>query len=171
MNSRGETGLGLTAKAIEQPTRVLSLSPVAIGDRVVKIVCGDHHSLFLTASGRVFACGECNDGQLGIPSDHAAFKGKTPFAVGALWQPVLVKFPDELGDDPITHVTAGPRYNMAITRDGMLLSWGFAQQGELGLSESELAVTPQLVNRIGGPWAARKVSCGGHHAVALFQQR
>ena len=37
---------------------------------VVRVACGRSHSLFLTAEGRVFGCGDNSKGQLGIDTDR-----------------------------------------------------------------------------------------------------
>ncbi|KAJ3873645.1 RCC1/BLIP-II [Lentinula edodes] len=135
-------------------------------DRVVSIAGGEHHTLFLTSQGKVYACGRCDDGQLGLADDHEALGGEDGGrGRGFVTEPVLVDFPDGSANDPIVHIAVGPRYNMAATRDGVLFSWGFGPQGELGLGNgTEPEFVPKMVTR-------REVSCGGQHVVGLFQKR
>ncbi|TFK16348.1 RCC1/BLIP-II, partial [Coprinopsis marcescibilis] len=77
MNSVGQLGIGERGDGVSQPTRLPVLSPANMGgDRVVQVEGGEFHTLFLTAQGRVYACGACNDFQLGILEEHEAFGGK-----------------------------------------------------------------------------------------------
>jgi len=179
LNSMGHTGTGHPKHdkdVVERPSKVIGLSSTELGnsDRVVKIAGGEHHTLFLTSQGKVYVCGKSNDGQLGLASNHDAEDHRTTRFVS---EPVRIDFPSNADDDPIVHISAGLRYNMAVTRDGILYSWGFGPQGELGLSqpspdnEIELALTPQPVTRREGSWAVKDVSCGGMHVLGLFQKR
>ncbi|KAF8650215.1 hypothetical protein AX16_005348 [Volvariella volvacea WC 439] len=173
LNSRGQIGTGFAGEIISQPTKIacLSRSNLPGGARIVQICGGEWHTLFLTSSGAVYACGACNDFQLGLPDDHEVFKGLGCKDAGSVASPVLVPFPDGL-QDPIVVISSGPRYNMAVTKAGVLYSWGVGLQGELGLGEGvEAAATPQVVVRKDGSWAATSVSCGGQHAMGLFKKR
>ena len=55
---------------------------------------------------------------------------------------------------------------MAVTEGGALHAWGQGQQSELRLGADEgKAETPTVVvRRVGGPFAACDVTCGGHRA-------
>ncbi|KAJ3822092.1 regulator of chromosome condensation 1/beta-lactamase-inhibitor protein II, partial [Lentinula raphanica] len=181
LNSMGHTGTGYPSKSndlcVDQPAKVIGLSPAELGnvDRVVSIAGGEHHTLFLTSQGRVFSCGRCDDGQLGLPGDHEALAGADGGREqGYIVEPVVVDFPGGTVNDPIVKIAAGPRYNMAITQEGVLFSWGFGSQGELGLGsgqELRLVSVPTKVTRREGPWSVREVSCGGQHVAGLFQKR
>lgn len=172
MNSMGHTGTGydsLDDLIVELPAKVIGLSSNELGgsERVVQIAGGDHHTLFLTSSGKLYACGRCDDGQLGLRADHPALQDNAMFVS----EPVLVDFTE---DDPIVEISAGPRYSMAITKGGALYSWGQGASAELGVGDEDIEVvrTPQMiVRREGGSWTAMKVSCGGQHVLGLFQNK
>jgi len=133
----------------------------------VQISGGEHHTLFLTSGGSVYACGRANSSQLGLAKDDAAWEGNP--AREFLPEPVRVAFPDD--DDPVVHIAAGLHNNMAVTKDGALYCWGQGTQGELGVPDVEVATPRMIVRREGGSWAAESVACGGQHTVGLFRKR
>ncbi|KAI0280172.1 regulator of chromosome condensation 1/beta-lactamase-inhibitor protein II [Russula aff. rugulosa BPL654] len=167
LNSAGQTGTGInhadSDSIVQTPRRVLGLD----GIRIVEICGGDLHTLFLSDDGRVFACGRSDSAQLGLPVDHPAMVD-TDHVV----EPVHVPFPVSHEDDPVVHVSAGTRFNAAVTRDGALYAWGEGSQGEVGIVDQERVQTPTVVvRRSGGSWAAIDVSCGGQHSLGLFRKR
>jgi len=93
-----------------------------IGESVSKLACSSFHTLLLTSYGSVFACGENNDGQLGLGD----FLSRSSFhRIGSQ-------------DDNMTTlslrfscVSAGGAtigcHSAAITHDGMLYVWGKAE--------------------------------------------
>jgi regulator of chromosome condensation len=172
LNSMGQTGTGYAFSSDAEvflPRKVIGLSKEELGgDTIVQIVGGDHHTLFLTSAGQVYACGRSNVGQLGLPDDHPAFKDR-PFS-DFLPVPVLVPFPDD--DDPVVQISAGAHNNTAVTKDGALYAWGQGVNNELGVGgDSEVRTPKVIVRREGGSWAAVSASCGGQHTVGLFRKK
>jgi regulator of chromosome condensation len=173
LNTKGQTGTGYRKSGLDSevhvPTRVIGLSKEELqGETVVEIVGGDHHTLFLTSHGQVYACGRSNDGQLGLADDDEAFQDRA--FDDFLPIPALVTFPDP--EDPVIHVSAGTHNNLAVTAGGALYAWGAQTQGELGVGEDVEAKTPQVVVRKqGGSWAAVTAACGGQHTLALLKKR
>ncbi|KAF7797412.1 hypothetical protein EIP86_008607 [Pleurotus ostreatoroseus] len=172
LNNMGQAGTGHADPALDSevvfPKKVIGLSTDELGDddKVVQISGGEHHTLFLTSSGKVYACGRSDGGQLGLPDDHPALQEDT----GMVPTPTLVPFPDE--DDPVVNISAGIHNNLAVTRDGALYTWGTGPQSELGAGDLSQVNTPQMiVRREGGSWAAVAASCGGQHSVALLRKR
>ena len=174
LNNMGQTGTGYVNTALDNevglPKKVIGLSTDELGDdeKIVQIAGGEHHTLFLTSSGKVYACGRSNGGQLGLPEDHPALQGREiPDMVAT---PTLVPFPDE--DDPVVDISAGIHNNLAVTRDGALYTWGTGPQSELGAGDLSQVDTPKMiVKREGGSWASVAASCGGQHSVALLRKK
>ncbi|KAJ7167471.1 regulator of chromosome condensation 1/beta-lactamase-inhibitor protein II [Mycena filopes] len=156
LNTMGQTGTGLDGpddETVTMPKVVRNLSKEELGgETVVQIAGGEHHTLFLTSGGKVFACGRSNGSQLGLAKDDEAFKGdSTLCALPSRTTTTMI---------PVVHIAAGLHNNMAITKDGALYCWGQGTQGELGVPDVE-----------GGSWAAESVSCGGQHTLGLFRKR
>jgi regulator of chromosome condensation len=182
LNTMGQTGTGWSSRdddIVLLPKKVESLSRETLGqDRVVQICGGEHHTLFLTQTGKVYACGRMDGGQLGLDEKNSAitewkseyaenFEGETPQFLPV---PTLVTFPG--ADDPVSQISCGLHNNAAVTRNGALYSWGQGIQGELGCGDEETVQTPRVVvRREGGLWFATSVSCGGQHTLALLRKR
>lgn len=172
LNNMGQTGTGYegeTETMVLQPTKIDELSKEELGgETVVQIAGGEHHTLFRTSGGRVFACGRANGGQLGLPSDHEAFKD--PENEGMVDTPTLIPFPDT--EDPIVHISAGIHNNLAVSSAGALYSWGQGNQGELGVGDETDMPTPHMiVRREGGQWKTIVAECGGQHSMALLRKK
>ncbi|KAG6878592.1 hypothetical protein C0993_003047 [Termitomyces sp. T159_Od127] len=171
LNSMGQTGTGYEStddEVVQLPQKVMRLSKEELGgDTVEQIVGGDHHTIFLTASGKVYACGRSNAGQLGLADDDPAFENRMDSEF--LPEPTLVKFPDM--EDPVVQVSSGSHNNLAVTKAGALYCWGQGIQGELGVSDEEVKTPQIVVRKEGGSWAAVSVSCGGQHTLGLFRKK
>ncbi|KAI0748365.1 RCC1/BLIP-II [Daedaleopsis nitida] len=174
VNSKGQTGTGLSAGNVERevhaPKRVIGLSKDELnGATVVQIAGGDLHTLFRTSDGRVYACGLSEEGRLGIADDDEAFNDRQ--YPDCLPEPALVSFPG--ASDPIVHVACGTNNNIAITKGGAMYSWGRQVVGELGLGDDidEQKTPAVVVRKEGGSWAAVDASCGGQHCLALLRSK
>jgi regulator of chromosome condensation len=174
LNSMGQTGTGYKSSedsVVQLPKKVRRLSKEELdGDVVVQIDGGSHHSVFLLASGKVYACGRFNGGQLGLADDDIAFKDRDDPESEFLAEPALVTFPDP--NDPVIQISCGAHNNAAVTKAGALYCWGQGVQSELGLGDEEEVRTPRVVVRKeGGSWFADAVACGGQHTIGLFRKK
>jgi regulator of chromosome condensation len=174
LNTMGQTGTGIPNAKLDHtevhlPKRVIGLSRHELnGESVVEIAGGEHHTVFLTSGGRVFAVGRSDYGQLGLPEDDPAFEDRE--FPDYLATPVHVPFTEH--DDPVRHIAVGTHFNMAVTEGGALYAWGQGEQSELGLgADEDKAETPTTVVRRVGPFAACDVACGGQHALALLGKK
>ena len=122
---------------------------------------GCHHNVFLLVSGKVYACGRFNGGQLGLANDDVAFNDRNDPELEFLAEPAVVTFPDP--NDPVVQISCGAHNNAAVTRAGALYCWGQGVQSELGLGDEEEVHTPRVVVRKErGSWFA---ACGGQHTI------
>ena len=157
-NGHGQLGHGNyeflnTLKRIEE----------SVGKNIVQVAAGEYHCLFLDITGRLlWSCGRSDSGQLGV-TDTAPL----PDSSMASLQPVYFSGPIKR----ITKITAGGNSNMAVTYDGKVYAWGFAQEGALGLGydgESyDTECRPRPLDTIQG--ACLDVVLGSQHSVFLIE--
>lgn len=144
-NAYGELGNGNTSQS-DLPAKV----KIPAGAKVTAIAGGGHHSLALTATGRVLAWGEDATGQLG--------DGKTTSSD----VPVDVKLPAGIR---ATAISGGGHHSLALTSTGQVLAWG-ENGGQLGTgntTQSDIPVDATLPPRT----RVVAIAAGGHHSLAL----
>ncbi|XP_021636265.2 ultraviolet-B receptor UVR8 isoform X4 [Hevea brasiliensis] len=120
----GRLGLG----NLDSQWRPRLLPPSAFGNHGLKsIACGGAHTLFLTETGRVYATGLNDFGQLGISgNDNYTME---PIEVSGLKKEAV-------------QISAGYHHSCAITADGELYMWGRNSNGQLGLGKKGQSVVP-----------------------------
>ncbi|KLO20338.1 RCC1/BLIP-II protein [Schizopora paradoxa] len=83
--------------------------------------------------------------------------------------------------NPIAHISAGTRHNLAVSREGHAYSWGLGQSCQLGLGSSiEDQKTParlrsHLLDELdseknGWNWTVENASAGGQHCVLVARK-
>ncbi|GJN25424.1 hypothetical protein PR202_gb13248 [Eleusine coracana subsp. coracana] len=123
------------------------------GDPPVSLACGGAHTLFLTQSGRVFATGLNDFGQLGIGS-----------SVTHTLEPVEI-----LGiQEKVVEIAAGNHHSCAVSEDGNLFIWGRNSSGQLGLGKSagKLVSTPTKVDYL-ADCRIKMAALGSEHSIAV----
>ncbi|KAL5638195.1 hypothetical protein ACGC1H_005035 [Rhizoctonia solani] len=201
LNVKRQCGIPDAEDQILQPTPIPALHPDVLGHgaRVIQASGGNHHSLFVTSDGRVYACGTLVDSQLGIGEDHPAIVNPDDDEESkyAMSEPVLVPFPppptaDKLDPDvgpyveasaypprtPIVRVSVGTDYSLAVSKSGHVYSWGDGQSCELGLTKEEddeesvvQQKTPKrIVWKNVDNWFVQDASAGGQHCVLLVKK-
>ena len=99
------------------------------GLNVVAVTGGEHHSVALTAEGKVVSFGRMDCDQLGFadsaPPPGAVFdsRGKARFTPHPT---VIPNIP------PMKKVFCGSHHNIAIAEDGSAWSWGFGEVWQVG---------------------------------------
>lgn len=105
------------------------------GIRIARAAAGERHSLFLSSSGAVLACGDNSTGTLGLGDVPAA---DAPQQVLPLWP---------LG---VVQVSCGGSHSAAMTLGGRLFTFGRNRHGQLGLGDFEGRATPTPVKGVSG---------------------
>lgn len=81
------------------------------------------------------------------------------------------KLIEALAGIKILQIATGGWHSCALSEEGDLYTWGWNSNGQLGISEDNIAVqaTPQVVTFDGDVDAnVRRVGCGMRHTVALL---
>ena len=94
---------------------VTCVVPVPGGDCAVAVAAGGDFSLVLTEQGKIFGFGLAACGALGSPAAHASTAQKLP---------VRVPLPPSLGAVRVRQIAAGYDHALAVTSDGVVISWG-----------------------------------------------
>lgn len=91
-------------------------------EEIVSISAGLLHSLALTLQGTVLAWGGDVYGQLGDGEENSSDQ-----------DPVVVVTEEGSPLDGVVSISSGGRHNLALRNDGTLWSWGYGNQGQLGI--------------------------------------
>ena len=121
---------------------------------VVQVSAGGHHSMVLTAAGKVYAFGYGSHGQLGLRTTKN------------YCSPQLVK---DLSSKPIVTVSAGWNHSLALASSGDLYACGYGNHGQLGQGDKEARTGFVHVAALGGKnvW---KVFAGGNHSFLVLDE-
>ena len=151
-NYAGQLGLGATGDPVATPQ---AIGGPLDGVAVTAVAAGDAHSLAVAEDGTVYAWGDNQAGQLGLPMSTTA--EATPQAVGG---PL-----DGVG---VTAVAAGSDHSLAVAEDGTVYAWGDNQAGQLGRGTITAAeAKPQAVAGSFDGVAVTAVAAGYRHSLAL----
>lgn len=111
-NQHGQLGHA-ELTTVEKPTLVAGLEEF----NIIQAACGRNHTLFLTDTGCVYACGDNKSGQCGV--------GNT--------QPIISKATRiNYSGPPIIKIGCGADFSMIMDIKGNLYSFGLPEYGQLG---------------------------------------
>jgi regulator of chromosome condensation len=173
LNNFGQLGLGdysdrLAAEEIPSETWQ--------GHRIVSLAAGEHHSLALSATGRVFAFGRADSGQLGLGNlgEDSEIQSSTGSSRSKKAFPLPVLVPDLAH---VTKIAAGSNHNLVIasTSADEIFSWGYGEMGQLGHGQDEDEAQPRCIawkqtTATDGSFKVLDISAGGQHSVVLTRR-
>jgi alpha-tubulin suppressor-like RCC1 family protein len=126
-------------------------------DPIKEISTGDDHTVFLTQTGEVYACGRGSYGQLGTGDNE---NRPTPVKI--------TTFP--VGIDPIKEISAGEDQTMFLTQTGEVYACGWGGRGQLGTGDNENRLTPVKITTFpAGVDPIKEISAGAHHTMFLTE--
>ncbi|KAJ2711076.1 hypothetical protein H4R19_003427 [Coemansia spiralis] len=129
----------------------------AFREPIVDVCAGVDHALALSVSGKVYAWGYGQQGQLGrLVMERRRLHGLTP---------------ERLRLHDVEHIGCGSYHSFAVTRDGTVYAWGLNNFRQLGLADSEggtldIVHEPTVVSALKDTKIAR-IAGGEHHSLAL----
>jgi len=157
-NEYGQLGDGTTTQK-STPMNITSLFGLATGETVTQIVAGSNHSFALTSTGRVFAWGHNEYGQLG---DGTSANKSTPTET-------TTSFGLASGET-VTQIVAGFYHSLAITLNGRVFAWGYNNNGQLGDGTIASKYTPTNITAGFGLSVGETVTqivAGAWHSLAI----
>ena len=159
LNKFGQLGLGDTKDQFVF-ARNNNLKPFF----VLKIACGEQHSLFLCSKVEpsssstlqpnitVMSCGNGFKGQLGFHSEDLVL------------DPVEILWSDNLN---VRDISCGRKHSLCLTEEGRVFAFGLNNLGQLGLDHSNDVFKPTLVTNIPGPVGL--IAAGGDQSFCVLR--
>lgn len=124
---RGDVGqLGLSdQQLVKDKMGKVSLGPqhVNLDFKVKQVALGDAHTLILSENGDTFSCGWGEMGQLGVMSQKSESKK-------------LNKITFDNKPVPMTKISCGAVFSLALSTEGQVYSWGSNTNGQIGVDQS-----------------------------------
>jgi len=124
--------------------------------KFVHVSSGRAHAVAVDAEGKVFAWGEGEKLQLGVPA-------KKPQTIVV---PTSVPFEAET---KIRSVSCGDDFTLALTSDGKLYTWGSGECGALGNEDGKDQPTPTLLDAFDGSEVTH-IAAGSNHGLAVTKE-
>ncbi|XP_001368436.2 RCC1-like G exchanging factor-like protein isoform X1 [Monodelphis domestica] len=121
--------------------------------RVLQVVCGQDHSLFLTDKGEVYSCGWGADGQTGLGHYNIT---SSPTKVGGAIAGVNIVQVATYGD-----------FCLAVSADGDLFGWGNSEYLQLASVTEATQVNVPTYLPFSGIGKIKQAACGGTGSAVL----
>ena len=106
--------------------------PLPNNSNIIKISCGEAHSLALTNEGKVYSWGFGSNGQLGLGFCEDSFEPGEGLKNSMRYEPELIK---NLEDEKIYDIKCGKTFSMFVDNKGELYSCGVNDLYQLGIQE------------------------------------
>ena len=155
-NAYGQCGRPIIDGEIYENSRKVHNIPVDhFPSRVVKVVCGMDHSLFLTKDGKVFSCGWGSDGQTGLMDAKSTS------------EPTLVS--GDLKGEKIVELSSFADTTLALSEKNEVFAWGSSEYGQLSCISSSTQVFTPTHLPFKNPQKIKHVAIGGTGCMLIDQ--
>lgn len=121
--------------------------------KVVQVVCGQDHSLFLTDQGQVYACGWGADGQTGLGHHHVR---SSPVQLGG-----------DLSGVEVVQISTYADCSLALSRDGELFGWGNSEYMQLAMATDTTQINTPRHLPLKDCGRIQQAACGGSQVAVL----
>lgn len=151
-NVSGQLGLGNVCESVSK------LTQVNVGFTPTAVACGKRHTLLLSDDGTVYAAGNNEYGQLGVPSQYAKDSVQRSFCKVAAT------------DKKIVQIAAAEYTSYVLTDNGEVYAFGDNYYGELGAGD-EVDKSPKnsVAYKCDIDEKVTEISASGSNAMALTQ--
>ncbi|HVQ37440.1 MAG TPA: S8 family serine peptidase [Pyrinomonadaceae bacterium] len=125
-------------------------------DNIRSVVTGINHTVALKNDGTLWAWGQNDSGQLGIPWG------------GVTWKPYPVVVPDVTD---VAAISAGGAHNLALKNDGSVWGWGANSYGQIGPKTQVYPYQQFKAIQIDGLANVRTISAGSWYSLFIKSDR
>ncbi|GAB9466579.1 hypothetical protein Gpo141_00003950 [Globisporangium polare] len=162
-NNQGQCGHGHTNDQLT--IQEVKFFREEVGEDIVHAAGGWEHTLFCSASGRVYSagCGYKDSRRTGIPPvlGHGDCERRI--------KPTAVQFFID-NNDEVMKVACGWDHSLAVTATGLVYSWGSGTNGKLGHGDEENCDVPTLISGMEGK-RVQVAKAGCEHTVLLTDEQ
>jgi alpha-tubulin suppressor-like RCC1 family protein len=154
-NTYGQLGNNTTSNS-NIPINVSSFGSLS-GKKIVSINCGNYHSFAVDSVGQVHSWGNNGTGQLG---NNTVTQSNIPVAISSF---------GSLSGKVIISVSPGGNSTYALSNDGLIHSWGFNNNGQLGNNTTTNSSIPINISSFGSLPGQKitAISAGFSHCIAI----
>lgn len=146
--SSGQLGTGYK-RFLRTPT---AIDPARHGGHpVIQVACGGSHSLLLTSTKSLFACGSGQHGQL----------GSRPLSPSEASDQAFPRLVHGIQSQEIVQVAAGNSFSVALTKCAHVFFWGSMVGGP------QMRFAPMLVRQLVEQAVICRIAAGRHHILAF----
>ncbi|XP_057493667.1 ultraviolet-B receptor UVR8 isoform X1 [Actinidia eriantha] len=131
----------------------------------VQAALGWNHALLLTGEGEVYMLGGTHHGTLGESHKMDLIKHLSENSE----ETVLGKIPG-LNRIKVVRITAGAEHSALVTENGLVMTWGWGEHGQLGLGSTSNQTSPQVVklgHKLHNTDSRTEVYCGSGFTLAV----
>lgn len=141
-NEEWNLGLGLNCETYVSTPRLISKKDYN-NEKIIKLCCGNEHTLLLTQEGKVYSCGvpvyQSSRFEINHEFCQSTFKHISK-SINHLKEDELA-----FGGEKIIDVEASD-CSFALTQSGKLYIWGFNGRNDFGICDRELKLLPRMIN-------------------------
>lgn len=165
LNQYGQCGIDMNIEdgaVVTRPTEIKALSDKDI----VFITGGEHNSLAISSKGEVYSFGRNDMKELGIAKDKLPLDDCIVDDHGNVRSlPIPTKI---TALPPIKTISCGSHHSLAISEDGVVYSWGFADTYAVGLGnlDDDVEVPTRIENTATKDHDIKIIGCGGQFSVS-----
>ena len=146
----GKNDYGQLGIESHEPRHVPELVAGPVGEEIIKhLACGYYHTCAITVEEIVYTFGRNDYGQLGLGHQN---NSRTPSQVTLL------------DDQSIIDITCGCYHSVALSRRGMVFTFGRNNHGQLGLGDKADVYIPQIVSDLRA-FNITLVAAGFYHTI------
>lgn len=119
------------------PSHYIAPVEASLDFAIKHVSCGEEHTALLTPDGKLFLMGSNACGQLGLKvkrssnSIESFSTDEDGRGSNKYFEPIPVELPDP--SLIIVKVACGEQHTLALTKQGLVYSWGEARYGALGI--------------------------------------
>ena len=141
---------------INNPIEITNYPP---GETITQIVCGGHHTMFLTSSNKVYGCGN---------NDSSQIKSSSSWSSPDSWK---ISQPIEITEfspgETITQIACGGYHTMFLTSSNKVYSRGYIVSLINSDSSTQQITGLDFSPQLGGGETITQIACGEMHTIFL----